>query len=86
MNGFTIWFKKPRQRTWTKVVDDSTNFEYNYHYDDVLSILELLSDSPRVLIQDEPYASDEYFMQQVAKHHPPVAQRIENDNAERATS
>lgn len=86
VNGFTIWFKKPRQRTWTKVVDDSTNFEYNYHYDDVLSILELLSDSPRVLIQDEPYASDEYFMQQVAKHHPPVAQRIENDNAERATS
>ena len=86
VDGFTIWFKKPRQRKWTKVVDDSTNFEYNYHYDDVLSILELLSDSPRVLIQDEPYASDEYFMQQVAKHHAPVAQRIENDRAEQATS
>ena len=86
VNGFTIWFKKPRQRKWTKVVNDSTDFEYNYHYDDVLSILELLSDSPRVLIHDEPYASDEYFMHQVAKHHAPVAQRIENDNAERATS
>ena len=86
VNGFTIWFKKKHQRKWTKVVTDSTNFEYNYHYDDVLSILELLSDSPRVLIQDEPYASDEYFMQQVAKHHAPVAQRIENDRAEEAAS
>jgi len=86
VNGFTIWFKKKHQRKWTKVVTDSTNFEYNYHYDDVLSILELLSDSPRVLIQDEPYASDEYFMQQVAKHHAPVAQRIENDRAEQAAS
>ncbi|MEC7272203.1 MAG: hypothetical protein VXV85_01000, partial [Candidatus Thermoplasmatota archaeon] len=86
VNGFTIWFKKKHQRKWTKVVTDSTNFEYNYHYDDVLSILELLSDSPRVLIHDEPYASDEYFMQQVAKHHAPVAQRIENDRAEQAVS
>lgn len=86
VNGFTIWFKKKRQRKWTKVVEDSSNFEYNYHYDDVLSILELLSDSPRVLIHDEPYASDEYFMHQVAKHHAPVAQRIENDKAERAAS
>ena len=41
VNGFTIWFKKKHQRKWTKVVTDSTNFEYNYHYDDVLSILEL---------------------------------------------
>ena len=79
-------FKKKHQRKWTKVVTDSTSFEYNYHYDDVLSILELLSDSPRVLIQDEPYASDEYFMQQVAKHHAPVAQRIERDRAEQAVS
>ena len=86
VNGFTIWFKKKHQRKWTKVVTDSTSFEYNYHYDDVLSILELLSDSPRVLIQDEPYASDEYFMQQVAKHHAPVAQRIERDRAEQAVS
>ena len=86
VSGFTIWFKKKHQRKWTKVVTDSTNFEYNYHYDDVLSILELLSDSPRVLIHDEPYASDEYFMQQVAKHHAPVAQRIENDRAEQAVS
>ena len=86
VSGFTIWFKKQRQRKWTKVVTDSTDFEYYYHYDDVLSILELLSDSPRVLIQDEPYASDEYFMHQVAKHHAPVAQRIENDRAEQAVS
>ena len=86
VNGFTIWFKKKHQRKWTKVVTDSTSFEYNYHYDDVLSILELLSDSPRVLIQDEPYASDEYFMRQVAKHHAPVAKRLENDAVERATS
>ena len=86
VHGFTIWFKKKNQRKWTKVVDDSSLFEYSYHYDDVLSILELLSDSPRVLIHDEPYASDEYFMSAVAKHHAPVAKRIENDKAKRAVS
>ena len=86
VNGFTIWFKKKHQRKWTKVVQDSSQFEYCYHYDDVLSLVELLSDSPRVLIQDEMYASDEYFMRQVAKHHAPVAKRLENDAAQRATS
>ena len=86
VDGFTIYFKKKNQRKWTKVVQDSSNFEYCYHYDDVLSLVELLSDSPRVLIQDEMYASDEYFMRQVAKHHAPVAKRLESDAAERATS
>ena len=79
VDGFTIYFKKKNQRKWTKVVQDSSHFEYCYHYDDVLSLVELLSDSPRVLIQDEMYASDEYFMRQVAKHHAPVAKRLEND-------
>ena len=86
VDGFTIYFKKKNQRKWTKVVQDSSNFEYCYHYDDVLSLVELLSESPRVLIQDEMYASDEYFMRQVAKHHAPVAKRLESDAAERATS
>ena len=86
VHGLTIWFKKKNQRKWTKVVEDSSLFEYSYHYDDVMSILDLLSDSPRVLIHDEPYASDEYFMQAVAKHHAPVAQRIENDRAQQAAS
>ena len=86
VDGFTIYFKKKNQRKWTKVVQDSSHFEYCYHYDDVLSLVELLSDSPRVLIQDEMYASDEYFMRQVAKHHAPVAKRLENDAARRATS
>ena len=52
VDGFTIYFKKKNQRKWTKVVQDSSQFEYCYHYDDVLSLVELLSDSPRVLIQD----------------------------------
>ena len=86
VKGFTIWFKKKNQRKWTKVVEDSSLFEYSYHYEDVLSVLELLSDSPRVLIHDEPYASDEYFMHAVAKHHTPVAKRIENDRAKQAAS
>ena len=86
VGGFTIYFKKRNQGKWTKVVQDSSDFEYCYHYDDVLSLVELLSDSPRVLVQDEMYASDEYFMRQVAKHHAPVAKRLESDAAERATS
>jgi hypothetical protein len=86
VHGFTIWFKKKNQRKWTKVIEDSSNFEYSYHYDDVISMLDLLSDSPRVLIEDEMYASDEYFMREVAKHHQPVAQRLENEEARRATS
>ena len=85
VGGFTIYFKKRNQGKWTKV-QDSSDFEYCYHYDDVLSLVELLSDSPRVLVQDEMYASDEYFMRQVAKHHAPVAKRLENDAVERATS
>ena len=86
VHGFTIWFKKKNQRKWTKVIEDSSNFEYSYHYDDVISMLDLLSDSPRVLIEDEMYASDEYFMREVAKHHQPVAQRLENEEARRAAS
>ena len=86
VDGFTIYFKKKNQRKWTKVVQDSSQFEYCYHYDDVLSLVELLSDSPRVLIQDEMYASDEYFMRQVAKYHAPVAKRLESDASQRATS
>lgn len=86
VHGFTIWFKKKNQRDWTKVVEDSSNFEYNYHYDDVTSILELLADSPRVLIHEEMYASDEYFIRAVAKHHVPVARRLANEDTERAVS
>ena len=87
--GYTIWFKKPRQRAWKKVVQDTTEFEYGYHYDDVFSILELLSDSPRVLVEDETYASDGYFRKMVAPHYSPLEKRIiadEKDARESAES
>ena len=87
--GYTIWFKKPRQRAWKKVVQDTTEFEYGYHYDDVFSILELLSDSPRVLVEDETYASDGYFRKMVAPHYSPLEKRViadEKDARESAES
>ncbi len=87
--GFTIWFKKPRQKKWTKVVQDSVEFEYSYHYDDVFSILELLSDSPRILVEDDTYASDGYFRKVVAPHYSPLEKRLiadETDARESAES
>ena len=77
--------QKKHQRKWTKVVTDSTilnttTIMMTYYPFSSYSLIH------RVLIQDEPYASDEYFMQQVAKHHAPMAQRIENDRAEQAVS
>ena len=89
VSGFTIWFKKPRQRAWKKVVQDTVEFEYTYHYDDVFSILELLSDSPRVLVEDETYASDGYFRKMVGPHYSPLEKRLiadENDEREGAES
>ena len=84
VKGFTIWFKKPRQRAWKQVVPDTVEFEYAYHYEDVFSILELLSDSPRVLVEDETYASDGYFRKMVAPHYSPLEKRlIADDNNER---
>ena len=89
VKGFTIWFKKPRQRAWKKVVQDTVEFEYAYHYDDVFSVLELLSDSPRVLVEDETYASDGYFRKMVGPHYSPLEKRLiadENDEREGAES
>ena len=89
VKGFTIWFKKPRQRAWKQVVPDTIEFEYAYHYEDVFSILELLSDSPRVLVEDETYASDGYFRKMVAPHHSPLEKRLiadENNEREGAES
>jgi len=84
VKGFTIWFKKPRQRAWKQVVPDTIEFEYAYHYEDVFSILELLSDSPRVLVEDETYASDGYFRKMVAPHYSPLEKRlIADENNER---
>ena len=84
VKGFTIWFKKPRQRAWKQVVPDTVEFEYAYHYEDVFSILELLSDSPRVLVEDETYASDGYFRKMVAPHYSPLEKRlIADENKER---
>lgn len=89
VKGFTIWFKKPRQRAWKKVVQDTVDFEYAYHYDDVFSVLELLSDSPRVLVEDETYASDGYFRKMVGPHYSPLEKRLiadENDERNSAES
>ena len=89
VKGFTIWFKKPRQRAWKKVVQDTVEFEYAYHYDDVFSVLELLSDSPRVLVEDETYASDGYFRKMVGPHYSPLEKRLiadENNEREAAES
>ena len=89
VKGFTIWFKKPRQRAWKQVVPDTVEFEYAYHYEDVFSILELLSDSPRVLVEDETYASDGYFRKMVAPHYSPLEKRLiadENNEREGAES
>ena len=89
VKGFTIWFKKPRQRAWKKVVQDTVEFEYAYHYDDVFSVLELLSDSPRVLVEDETYASDGYFRKMVGPHYSPLEKRLiadENDERNSAES
>lgn len=89
VKGFTIWFKKPRQRAWKQVVPDTIEFEYAYHYEDVFSILELLSDSPRVLVEDETYASDGYFRKMVAPHYSPLEKRLiadENNEREGAES
>ena len=89
VKGFTIWFKKPRQRAWKKVVQDTVEFEYAYHYDDVFSVLELLSDSPRVLVEDETYASDGYFRKMVGPHYSPLEKRLiadENNEREGAES
>ena len=89
VKGFTIWFKKPRQRAWKQVVPDTIEFEYAYHYEDVFSILELLSDSPRVLVEDETYASDGYFRKMVAPHYSPLEKRLiadENNEPEGAES
>ena len=84
VKGFTIWFKKPRQRAWKQVVPDTIEFEYAYHYEDVFSILELLSDSPRVLVEDETYASDGYFRKMVGPHYSPLEKRlIADENDER---
>jgi hypothetical protein len=72
-----------------KVVQDTVEFEYTYHYDDVFSILELLSDSPRVLVEDETYASDGYFRKMVGPHYSPLEKRLiadENDEREGAES
>ena len=76
VSGFTIWFKKPRQRAWKKVVQDTVEFEYAYHYEDVFSILDLLSDSPRVLVEDETYASDGYFRKVVGPHYSPLEKQL----------
>lgn len=89
VKGFTIWFKKPRQRAWKKVVQDTVEFEYAYHYDDVFSVLELLSESPRVLVEDETYASDGYFRKMVGPHYSPLEKRLiadENDERNSAES
>lgn len=89
VKGFTIWFKKPRQRAWKKVVQDTVEFEYAYHYDDAFSVLELLSDSPRVLVEDETYASDGYFRKMVGPHYSPLEKRLiadENDERNSAES
>lgn len=84
VTGFTIWFKKPRQRAWKKVVQDTVEFEYAYHYDDVFSVLELLCDSPRVLVEDETYASDGYFRKMVGPHYSLLEKRlIADENSER---
>jgi hypothetical protein len=81
VKGFTIWFKKPRQRAWKKVVSDTVEFEYAYHYEDVFSVLELLSDSPRVLVEDETYASDGYFRKMVGPHYSPLEKRLIADES-----
>lgn len=82
--GFTLEMKKPLQKNWQLISEDTRILPSNYRLDNIVDVVELISEFPHQLIENK-WDSFPLLRRIVAPHFKPLAVQIHKENSDEST-
>jgi len=77
--GFTLEMKKPRQKNWQLISEDTRRLPSNYRFGNLLDATALVSEFPKSLLEDE-WSSFPLVRRIVGQYYKPLATQIHAEN------
>ena len=77
--GFTLEMKKPRQKNWQLISEDTRRLPSNYRFGNLLDAAALVSEFPKSLLEDE-WSSFPLVRRIVGQYYKPLATQIHAEN------
>ena len=83
--GFSLEMKKPRQKNWQLISEDTRHLPSSYRFGNLLDAAELVADFPKSLLEDE-WSSFSLVRRIVGQYYKPLATKVHNENLEEETA
>ncbi|MEJ6652923.1 MAG: hypothetical protein QNL55_00980 [Euryarchaeota archaeon] len=77
--GFSLEMKKPRQKNWQLISEDTRHLPSSYRFGNFIDAAALISEFPKSLIEDE-WSSFSLVRRIVGQHYKPLAAQIHKEN------
>jgi hypothetical protein len=77
--GFSLEMKKPRQKNWQLISEDTRHLPSSYRFGNLIDAAALVSEFPKSLIEDE-WSSFSLVRRIVGQHYKPLAAQIHKEN------
>jgi hypothetical protein len=79
--GFSLEMKKPRQKNWQLISEDTRHLPSSYRFGNLLDAAALVADFPKSLLEDE-WSSFSLVRRIVGQYYKPLATQIHGENLE----
>ena len=77
--GFSLEMKKPRQKNWQLISEDTRHLPSSYRFGNLLDAAALVADFPKSLLEDE-WSSFSLVRRIVGQYYKPLATQIHTEN------
>jgi|TARA_B110000858_G_scaffold197140_1_gene257820 hypothetical protein len=79
--GFSLEMKKPRQKNWQLISEDTRHLPSSYRFGNFIDAAALISEFPKSLIEDE-WSSFSLVRRIVGQYYKPLAAKIHKENTD----
>jgi len=79
--GFSLEMKKPRQKNWQLISEDTRHLPSSYRFGNLLDAAVLVSEFPKSLVEDE-WSSFSLVRRIVGQYYKPLATQIHKENVD----
>ena len=79
--GFSLEMKKPRQKNWQLISEDTRHLPSSYRFGNLIDAAALISEFPKSLIEDE-WSSFSLVRRIVGQYYKPLAAQIHKENTD----
>jgi hypothetical protein len=79
--GFSLEMKKPRQKNWQLISEDTRHLPSSYRFGNLIDAAALISEFPKSLIEDE-WSSFSLVRRIVGQYYKPLAAKIHKENTD----